>query len=112
MGLAPAMMTDPFSIARRVAGTVDQTVGETPLPNCAAAEEDYVCGPKVVPWWPAPWANWLMGGAIMLAFAVLACGFLPEMERSFHERQAAAANQGVDLPEASSFRAAGNPYTA
>lgn len=25
--------------------------------------QSYVCGPKMVPWWPGPWTSWLLGTA-------------------------------------------------
>lgn len=35
--------------------------GRVGHPNIAGAPQHYVCGPKLVEWWPGAWTSWLLG---------------------------------------------------
>eukprot|EP00913_Durusdinium_trenchii_P017921 g16840.t1 len=54
---------------------------------CPKNPEHYVCGPKLVEWWPGAWTSWLLGTVMILFFAILACCGLPQVQRSFYARQ-------------------------
>ncbi|CAK9079297.1 unnamed protein product [Durusdinium trenchii] len=57
---------------------------------CPKNPEHYVCGPKLVEWWPGAWTSWLLGTVMILFFAILACCGLPQVQRSFYARQEVA----------------------
>jgi len=59
-------------------------------------DEAYVCGPKMVNWWPGPWTSWLLGIGIIVLFSVLACCVLPFVEKDFHARRRAAAAEAAN----------------